>query len=109
MVTRRWARRFGGILVLCGLFITSLMGTVTYYTAPMMLHPGKDYGGTRFSGTPGEAAFALGIFAVVLAFGLTSLCYGVWQVRTGKRSKRVAFAMLGLWAVLLLAAAFIRE
>ncbi|MEO8754662.1 MAG: hypothetical protein ABI624_18490 [Casimicrobiaceae bacterium] len=104
MVTRRWGRRFGGILVVCGLAITGIMGVVSYYTVPLMLHPGKSIDGTRFSGTQAEALFALGIFAVVTAFGLTALFYGIWQVKTGKRDKRVALGMVALWTVLLLVA-----
>jgi hypothetical protein len=104
MVTRRWGRRFGGILVVCGVVITGIMGVVSYFTVPLVLHPGIPVGGTRFSGTPAEALFVMGIFAVVTAFGLTALFYGIWQVKTGKRDKRVALGMVAMWTVLLLIA-----
>lgn len=101
MATRRWARRFGGILVACSLAITAIMGTVTYHTAPLMLHPGRSIDGTRFSGTPAQGLMIMGLFALVLAFGLTALTYGIWQMKTGKRDRRVVFGMVCVWMVLL--------
>ncbi len=104
MSTRRWARRFGRILVIFGILISGVMGTVVYDTAPMLLHPGAEISGTRFSGTRVESLLVMGMFAIVLAFGLTALCYGIWQVRTGKRDRRVVFGILALWLVLLVIA-----
>jgi len=104
MATRRWARRFGRILVLCGLFISGVMGAVVYYTAPLLLHPGSTIGGTRFSGTRAQSLSVMSVFALVLAFGLTALCYGIWQVQTGRRNRRVAVGFLALWSVLLVIA-----
>ena len=81
-----------------------MMGTLTWYTAPMLLRPGTPVDGTRFSGGPGMALVVLAIFGAVFAFGATALGYGVFQVRTGRRDKRVIYAMLGIWGILLTAA-----
>jgi hypothetical protein len=104
MQTRRWSRRLGWVLIGCGVFLTGMMGTLIWYTAPMLLQPGKSVDGTRFDGSPAMAIVVLAIFGAVLAFGVTALGYGVFQVRTGRRDKRVIVAMLGLWAILLMAA-----
>ncbi len=106
--SRRWSRRFGLGLVVCGLFLSGLMGTVCYYTVPMLLHPGVGIGGTRFSGSPGQAFIVLGIFLLVMAFSLTTLFYGVWQMKTGKSSRRVAYFMLGIFVFLMLLAKVIQ-
>lgn len=99
MQSRRWSRRFGWMLFACGLFITCLIGAVIYYTAPMLLRPGVDIGDTRFGGRAGQAAFVLGIFGIVFTFGVTALVYGLWQVKTGRRSKKVVYFAVGLVVV----------
>jgi hypothetical protein len=104
MQTRRWSRRLGWVLIGCGVILTAMMGTLIWYTAPMLLQPGKSFDGTRFDGGPGMALVVLAIFGAVLAFGVTALGYGVFEVRTGRRDKRVIYAMLGLWTLLLMVA-----
>lgn len=91
--SRRWSRRFGFVLAFCGTVITALMGAVLYNLLPMLLQPGTDVGGARFNGGAGAAMGVLLLLGVVFAFGIAALCYGLWQVATGKRSYRVAMAM----------------
>jgi hypothetical protein len=87
-------------LVVCGLFISGLIGAVIYYTAPTLLRPGIDIGGTRFSGTAGQGLLVLAVFGLVFMFGMTTLLYGLWQVKTGRRSKKVVYFVVGLAAAL---------
>jgi hypothetical protein len=107
MATRRWARRFGGILVACGLAITGTMGAVLISMGPLLARPGVTIDGSRFSGTPAEAWMVLAILGAVTAFGLTALAYGAWQVKTGRRDFRVVGIMLAIWSALLLVAHFL--
>jgi predicted RNA-binding Zn-ribbon protein involved in translation (DUF1610 family) len=37
MLTRRWTRRLGGLLILCGLVLLGIMAPVSYYTVPLLL------------------------------------------------------------------------
>lgn len=104
MVTRRWGRRFGGVLTVCGAVITGIMAVVGYYTVPLLLRPGTKIDGSTFSGNWAQSLMILGIFAAVTAFGLTALSYGIWQMKTGKRDARVVMGMVGLWTVLMLVA-----
>ena len=102
--SRRWSRRFGFVLVICGLIICGLMGFVLSDIGPSLLNPGSSSGGTRFTGTPAKARMLLAIFGAVLALGLTAFGYGLWQMFTGRRSKRVIYFVVGLAAVLWLLA-----
>lgn len=105
--SRRWSRRLGGVLVLCGLFITGLMSAVLYFTMPMLMNPGVNIGGSRFAGSPAAALGVSLILGAVWAFGATALGYGVWQMATGKRSLKVAKVMLAIFSGLLAVAYFI--
>lgn len=105
--SRRWSRRFGIVLTLCGLIISGLMGAVLFNMLPMLLRPGVDIGGSRFSGSPTMAAVVLVILGAVFAFGLVALGYGLWQIATGKRSHRVAKVMLALATALFASASLI--
>lgn len=100
MQSRRWSRRFGWVLLVCGLIITSMIGATLYYTAPTLLRPGVDVDGARFLGSAGQALFVLGILSVVFTFGATVLAYGLWQIKTGRRSKNVIYFTVGLFTVL---------
>jgi hypothetical protein len=96
MVSKRWARRYGVILILCGLFISVMMSFVLSWTLPALLHPGEEAGGTSFTGSPAMAKFVLLILGTVLVFGLTALGYGIFQVATGRRSRAAAKVMLAI-------------
>ena len=100
--SRRWSRRFGFGLALGGIIICGLMGYALLELGPSLLNPGSAR--SQFSGTPGKARVILGIFGVMLTFGLTALGYGLYQIFTGRRSKRVIYFAVGLAALLLLLA-----
>ena len=102
--SRRWSRRFGLCLVLGGVIICGLMGFVLWDLGPSLLRPGAPVTGTRFTGTPEKARMLLGVFAAVLTVGLTALGYGLWQMFTGRRSKRVIYFLVALAGALWLLA-----
>ncbi|MEO8484946.1 MAG: hypothetical protein ABI585_01280 [Betaproteobacteria bacterium] len=101
MATRRWARRFGALLTACGLVLTGGMAYAFYALGPLLAHPGRSIGGSRFDGTAAEALAVVAILGAVLAFGLTALGYGAWQVKTGRRNLRVVGVMLAIWSALI--------
>ncbi|CAN5449898.1 hypothetical protein BH18VER2_BH18VER2_15860 [soil metagenome] len=78
------------------------MGYVLFELGPALLNPGSRR--TQFSGMPGKARMLLTIFGAVLAFGLTALGYGFYQMFTGRRSKRVIYFVVALAAFLMLLA-----
>lgn len=105
--SKRWSRRFGWGLLICGLFITAGIGAVIYSVAPMLLHPGVSAGGSRFSGTVAQGRLFLGVLALVATFGTTTALYGLWQILAGRRAKRVIVLLLGIGILLGLLARWI--
>lgn len=99
--SRRWSRRAGILLTICGLFITVVLGYVLWFLVPMLLHPGQDFGGTRFGGNALQAGMILVFLCLVEAFGATAVCYGIFQMTTGRRDKRVVGGMVTGFLVLL--------
>jgi predicted RNA-binding Zn-ribbon protein involved in translation (DUF1610 family) len=97
--SRRWARRFGFVLVLCGLCISSGMGVIIYDVTPTLLNPGHNVSGM----TPAKGLMVLAVLALIMAFGLTALSYGIWQRLTGRRSKWVIAIIVAMWTMLIMA------
>lgn len=97
-------RRRGWLLLLIGLFLIGLMGTITFNLAPGLLFPGETLAdGSRFTGTAEQAQFIFGIFALVIMFGVMSATSGLWQIVTGRRNKTLVVVMLVLFVALLIA------
>jgi membrane protease YdiL (CAAX protease family) len=96
-------RTRGVILVVCGLFLIGLMGTITIALLPTLLHAGKEGGGADFEGTAQQAQMILGLFGVIIAFGFTSLAYGIYQLVYRRENK--AFIVVTLLLVVVLLAA----
>ena len=102
--SRRWSRRFGAGLLICGLIICGIMSFILMDMGASLLNPGVSSGATRFSGTPAKGRMIIAVFAAVLAFGLTAVGYGLWQMVTGRRSKPVIYFLVGIAALLVLLA-----
>ena len=101
----RTVRRLGWLLVVIGLFLVGLMGTITWRMYPSMSHPGvADISGTTFTGTAAEGHDALQLFGLVIAFGALSIVNGVWQIATGRRNLVFTGVTLVVAAALYLAA-----
>jgi hypothetical protein len=96
----RESRARGWILVFCGLFLIGLMGWITLAIGPAMLHAGEDSGGMSFSGTPEQARMILLLFGVVIAFGATSLAYGLFQIVFRRESKAFILVTIAMTLVL---------
>jgi MFS family permease len=100
----RLVRGLGWLQLLIGLFLVGLMGTITYYLAPALLSPAAATEGARFTGTPGQALMILGLFGLVITFGVGSIAAGLWQIVTGRRNRWIFILMIVLFVVVMLAA-----
>lgn len=107
--TKKQVRRLGWVQLFVGLFLVGLMGIITYNLTPLMLRAGAREGGARFTGTAAQAQLILGLFWLVIAFGLTSMLSGLWHIKTGRRNRWLFILLLGLVAVLGLVAWLVQE
>ena len=91
-------RKLGWILVGCGVVIIALMGTITVIVSrvPREGAEGASGASTTFAGTPADERLMYTIFGLVMAVGVVSLAGGVWQVKTGKRSRAVMLLVIAL-------------
>ena len=99
-------RKLGWILVACGTFLIALMGTITIIVSRVPHEAAEAQSGstTTFTGTPADERLMYTIFGLVMAVGVVSLAGGVWQVKTGKRSRAVMLLVIALIVALVLEA-----
>jgi len=93
----------GLLLVVIGLFLLGLMGTISWAMLPSLLRPGMDVGGSSFTGTREQANMVLGLFALLLVFGLTATLNGIYMMVTRKQSWAFIVITLALAAAIVLA------
>ena len=105
----RRIKRLGVVLVFIGLLLVGMMSTITIMMAPMILSAGRDTGGARFTGTPEQGMMILGLFGIVIVFGLASIAGGIFQMMTGRRSIVIMVVVIGLAAVLWLVGSSLRK
>ncbi|HJR08614.1 MAG TPA: hypothetical protein VJ842_15245 [Pyrinomonadaceae bacterium] len=106
--TAKQVRRLGWLQLAIGVFLIGLMGTITYNLAPALLQAGESVDGSRFTGTPQQAQLILGLFGMVLVFGVGSVASGLWQIKTGRRNKWLFIVMLVLFVILIAFSWFLR-
>jgi hypothetical protein len=92
----------GIVLLLCGLVLLGLMGTITYNMYPTLTHPGvRMPDGSSFTGTADQARITLLLFAAVIVFGLVATANGLYMLITRQQSRIFMFISLGFAAALL--------
>ena len=110
MRTPASVRRAGWLLVFLGTFLVLFMGWIAASSARMMLNPGVEVGdGSRFTGSADQGQMIMGLFAVVIAFGMAIAIGGALQIRSGKRNPKVTVAIVGLFAVLAVVALLVKN
>src|SRR5438046_8632662 len=102
-------RRLGGVLIVVGLLLLAKMVTLTAMLAPMMLSAGRETTGARFTGSPEQAMMILGLFGIIMVFGLACIAGGIFQLLTGRRSILIIILVLALAFVLLVVASAVRK
>ncbi len=101
MTSSTRVRLAGWLMLLAGLFLVGLVGIITYYLAPELLHlcvPSA--GGSHWKGTAREAQLFLILFAVVVIFVITDIVYGLYAIVTGKPNKWMMGVMMGLFLMI---------
>ncbi len=91
----------GIVLLLCGLILLGLMGTIAWNMYPTLTHPGVTVEGSTWNGTADQAQIVLLLFAAVIVFGLVATANGIYMLVTRQQSRTFMFVSLGLAAALL--------
>jgi hypothetical protein len=100
MRTPGTVRKLGWFLLALGVFLVGMMGIVTWNTAWIMTHPGDEIGGSSFTGDAGQGRMILTLFGAVIVFGLGTMASGIYQIRTGQRSRVIVIGTLLMAAAL---------
>jgi hypothetical protein len=66
-------RRRGWVLVGIGIVLSGLMGIIAWQTAPMMMQPGAEIDGSRYTGSAGQGRWILGLFGAVILLGVLAV------------------------------------
>jgi hypothetical protein len=93
-------RRLGILQLVLGLFLFIVMGAISLSLAPSLIAgaAGRKEG---FTGTPEQARLIMGLFAAIVALGLTSSISGIWQTITARRNIWIMLLSFVVIAVLL--------
>jgi hypothetical protein len=97
----------GWVLLFCGGFLTILMAVITVSVGPGLLSPGvRMSDGSTFTGTAEQGMMALGLFAILILFGLVAAGIGLRWITNRSYDKRLVYGAIGLfvalWAVMLM-------
>ncbi len=100
--TATTVRRLGWVLVIIGSALVVFMGYLTYVITGIIARSNEPGATSRFTGGPEMILFIYGIFGFVILFGLVAMAGGIWQVKYGKRNKKLAYLIFGLGIIFLL-------
>ena len=97
-------RTFGRALTVIGALLTIFMAGFSLVVGQIMLNSNVPGATTRFTGGPEMELFICAIFGVVLAFGLASFSAGIFQIKHGRRNRKLTKIVLALGAMFLILA-----
>jgi magnesium-transporting ATPase (P-type) len=100
--TATTVRRLGWLLFILGLFLTAFMGYITYVVTGIVAHSDEPSATSRFTGGSEMLLFMYGIFGFVILFGVVAMAAGAYQIKTGRRNKKLAYVIIGLGIIFLL-------
>ena len=96
----------GWAALVMGLVIVGALGLIAFNAVPSLLHPGLRQGDDySFNGTPEQGLLAVAGIFLIIAFGLTTLGNGIWQVVKRQRNKPLIYLALAEMALIALVAA----
>jgi hypothetical protein len=107
MRSARNIRTRGWFLLACGLFITLFMGWIAWRLWPTLMLPGKEVeGGGSFSGTKDQAQMILGLFGIIILFGMVGTANALYMITSGRQSRVFVIVTL-LLAVMIAVSAWL--
>ncbi|MEA3044878.1 MAG: hypothetical protein QOH47_2716 [Sphingomonadales bacterium] len=92
--------RRGWALLVCGLFLLGLMGSITWTMLPTLLYPERAFAEGTYTGTPEQAHTFLNLFLLVLLFGALGTVNALYMIATGRQNRWFVIGTLLLAATL---------
>ena len=108
LMTAGRVKALGWVLIGLGLFLVVFMGAISLLVAAIVMRTGQPGSTTSFEGGTKELTLIFGIFALVIAFGLTCAVAGVSQARSGRRNKILVKVLLGIFFALIALGTLVR-
>lgn len=101
-------RRLGWVLAVLGAFLIIFMTWISISIGSVILY--SNYPGARshFTGGPGMIMFIVGLFGIVLTFGIASFSAGIFQIKYGRRNKGLTTTIMVLGAMFMIVAGVVR-
>ncbi|MEA3045863.1 MAG: hypothetical protein QOJ53_195 [Sphingomonadales bacterium] len=93
-------RARGWALLVCGLFLLGLMGSITWTMLPTLLYPERAFVEGTYTGTPEQAHTFLNLFLLVLLFGALGTVNALYMIATGRQNRWFVIGTLLLAAIL---------
>jgi hypothetical protein len=100
--TARQVRRLGWVLVVIGGFLLVFMSGLTVVVTNIIVQGSKPGAQSGFNGPPEMLLFMYGLFGFVILFSLVALAGGIWQIKYGKRNKKLAYIIIGMGLIFII-------
>lgn len=97
-------RILGWALLVIGAFLVIFMGTLGLYLGSIISRTGEATATPRFTGGPQDVALIVGVFGLVISFGIASMAGGIWQIVYGKPNRKLMVAMFLVVGILIVIA-----
>ena len=104
MHTAQQVRRLGWILAGTGALLVLFIGVIAYFIIRIIMEQTAD----RFTGGTGDAVFLFGVLYLVAMFGGVGVVAGIWQIRYGRRNRKLVVLMMGLGLMFFILGLFIQ-
>jgi uncharacterized membrane protein YjgN (DUF898 family) len=95
------------LLIGTGLFLILFTGGIWWTLWDMLLNPGVDFGGSRFTGTAEAAQLIMMLFSALILFGACGLAFGITMLVSGRESGALRKGVIVSLAILIAIGGFI--
>ena len=93
--TARQVRRLGWVLTFLGAFLVVFMGVIAVLVTGLISRADES-ARAKLNDNSGMLLFMYGLFGFVILFGLVGMAGGIWQIKYGKRNKKLAYIIIGM-------------
>ncbi len=96
------------MLLAIGTVLVVFMGALGIYIGSIIAQTDAPGQTTRFSGGPDDVMMIIGVFGLVISFGVAAMAGGVWQIIYGKPNRILMVAMFLVAGILYVIARIVK-